>query len=140
MPTVLDGRKMPRKRPAGETSPPSDLREKLQWCVKNSTASELPPPKSRANDMTTIHDNDPGSPMRELERSLLQAQLERDALAQRMDELEAVLAAGRLGYCRIALGSYEMRANSQFKTEFGWPPDARISGRNCWNAYNATIV
>lgn len=99
----------------------------MQRCVKNSTASELPPLKSRANDMTSIHDNDPGSPMRELERSLLQAQFERDALAQRMDELEAVLAAGRLGYCRITPGSHELRANSQFKTEFGWPPDARIS-------------
>ena len=90
----------------------------MQRCVKNSTASELPPLKSRANDMTTIHDNDPGSPMRELERSLLRTQLERDALAQRMDELESVLAAGRLGYCRIAPGSHELRANSQFKTEF----------------------
>ncbi|HWW78452.1 MAG TPA: ATP-binding protein, partial [Steroidobacteraceae bacterium] len=77
--------------------------------------------------MTTIHDNDPGSPIRELERSLLRAQFERDALAQRMDELESVLAAGRLGYCRMAPGSHELRANSQFKTEFGWPPDARIS-------------
>ena len=99
----------------------------MQRCVKNSTASELPPLKSHANDMTTIHDNDPGSPIRELERSLLRTQFERDALAQRMDELESVLAAGRLGYCRVALGSYELRANSQFKTEFGWPPDARIS-------------
>jgi len=99
----------------------------LQRRVKNSTASELQPLKSRANDMTTIHDNDPGSPIRELERSLLRAQFERDALAQRMDELESVLAAGRLGYCRMAPGSHELRANSQFKTEFGWPPDARIS-------------
>jgi signal transduction histidine kinase/ActR/RegA family two-component response regulator len=99
----------------------------LQRCVKNSTASGLPPLKSRANDMTTIHDNDPGSPIRELERSLLHTQLERDVLARRMDELESVLAAGRLGYCRIALGAYELRANSQFKTEFGWPPDGRIS-------------
>jgi signal transduction histidine kinase/CheY-like chemotaxis protein len=96
---------------------------------KNATASELPPPKSRANDMTTIHDNDPGSPIRELERSLMSTQAERDALARRMDELESVLAAGRLGFCRIALGSLDLRANSQFKAEFGWPPDARISWR-----------
>jgi PAS domain-containing protein len=99
----------------------------LQRCVKNTIASELPPPKSRANDMTTIHDNDPGSPIRELERTLLSAQHERDCLARRMDELESVLAAGRLGYCRIAPGARELRANSQFKAEFGWPPDARIS-------------
>jgi signal transduction histidine kinase/CheY-like chemotaxis protein len=99
----------------------------LQRCVKNAIASELPPPKSRANDMTTIHDNDPGSPMRELERSLLSAQQERDFLARRTDELESVLAAGRLGFCRIAPGARELRANSQFKAEFGWAPDARIS-------------
>jgi signal transduction histidine kinase/ActR/RegA family two-component response regulator len=77
--------------------------------------------------MTTIHDNDPGSRMRELERSLLRSRLERDALAHRKDELEAVLAAARLGYCHIALISRELSANSQFKAEFGWPPDARIS-------------
>jgi len=68
--------------------------------------------------MTTIHDNEAGSRMRELERSLSSTRVERDALACRMDELESVLAAGRLGYCRIALGSRELRANSQFKTEF----------------------
>jgi signal transduction histidine kinase/ActR/RegA family two-component response regulator len=79
--------------------------------------------------MTTIHDNDPGSPIRELERSLMSTQAERDALARRMDELETVLAAGRLGFCRIALGTLDLRANSQFKAEFGWPPDARISWR-----------
>ena len=79
--------------------------------------------------MTTIHDNDPGSPIRELERSLMSTQAERDALARRMDELESVLAAGRLGFCRIALGTLDLRANSQFKAEFGWPPDARISWR-----------
>ena len=99
----------------------------MQRRVKNTIASELPRPKSRANDMTTIHDNDPGSPIRELERSLLSAVHERDALARRMDELESVLAAGRLGYCRIAPGARELRANSQFKAEFGWAPDARIS-------------
>ena len=95
---------MPLNVLLGESSPERYRREKLQRCVKNSTASELPPLKSRANDMTTIHDNDPGSPMRELERSLLRTQFERDALAQRMDELESVLAAGRLGYCRISAG------------------------------------
>ena len=108
-------------------SPPRRPGEKLQRCVKNATASKLPPPKSRANDMTTIHDNDPGSRMRELERSLTRTHLERDALARRMDELESVLAAGRLGYCHIARASRELRANSQFKAEFGWPPDAQIS-------------
>jgi signal transduction histidine kinase/ActR/RegA family two-component response regulator len=59
----------------------------------------------------------------------MSAQAERDALARRMDELESVLAAGRLGFCRIALGTLDLRANSQFKAEFGWAPDARISWR-----------
>jgi signal transduction histidine kinase/ActR/RegA family two-component response regulator len=59
----------------------------------------------------------------------MSTQAERDALARRMDELESVLAAGRLGFCRVALGSLDLRANSQFKAEFGWPPDARISWR-----------
>ena len=126
MPTALDGRQRPLSPPAGAL-PALGPREKLQRCVKNAIASELPPPKSRANDMTTIHDNDPGSPMRELERSLSSAQQERDVLAQRMDELESVLAAGRLGFCRVAPGARELRANSQFKAEFGWPPDAGIS-------------
>ena len=79
--------------------------------------------------MTTIHDNDPGSRMRELESCVRRSELERDALARRMDELESVLAAGRLGYCHISPGSRELRANSQFKAEFGWPPDALISWR-----------
>jgi signal transduction histidine kinase/ActR/RegA family two-component response regulator len=57
----------------------------------------------------------------------MSTQAERDALARRMDELESVLAAGRLGFCRIALGTLDLRANAQFKAEFGWPPDARIS-------------
>ena len=77
--------------------------------------------------MTTIHDSDPGSRMRELEGSLLATQFERDELARRKDELEAVLAAARLGYCRITLPLGEINANSQFKAEFGSPPDAEIS-------------
>jgi len=44
------------------------------------------------------------------------------------DELDSVLAAGRLGFCRIAGKTREvLTANSQFKAEFGWPPDARLS-------------
>jgi signal transduction histidine kinase/CheY-like chemotaxis protein len=103
--------------------------EKFQRCVKNATASKLPPAKSRANDMTTIHDNDPGSRIRELEGSLQRKQLECDALSRRKDELEAILAAGGLGYCRIGSAARELAANSQFKAEFGLPPDAQISWR-----------
>ena len=39
--------------------------------------------------------------MRELEGALQRMQLEREALTQRTDELEAVLAVGRLGFCRL---------------------------------------
>jgi signal transduction histidine kinase/ActR/RegA family two-component response regulator len=99
----------------------------LQRCVKNATAAGLLLTKSRANDMTTIHDDDPGSRMRELEGSLLRSQLERDALALRKDELESVLAAGRLGFCRLDESTRALSANSQFKAEFGWPPDAEIT-------------
>jgi len=77
--------------------------------------------------MTTIHDSDPGSRMRELEGSLLATQFERDALAMRKDELEAVLAAARLGFCRISTPTREILANSQFKAEFGWAPDESVS-------------
>ena len=80
--------------------------------------------------MTTIHDDDPGSRMRELESSLRRIQLERDALARRKDALEAVLAVGRLGFCRVAGTTRKLSANSQFKVEFGWPPDAEITWRD----------
>jgi signal transduction histidine kinase/ActR/RegA family two-component response regulator len=77
--------------------------------------------------MTTIHDEESGSRIRELEGSLQRTQLERDALASRKDELEAVLAVGGLGFCRIAGKTRAITANSQFKAEFGWPPDAKIA-------------
>ena len=65
--------------------------------------------------------------MRELEGSLRQTELERDALTQRKDELEAVLAAGRLGFCRIRAVTRAIDANSQFKAELGWAPDALVT-------------
>lgn len=99
----------------------------MQRRVKNTTVSELSPRKFRANDMTTIPDSGPGSPLRELEGSLLATRFERDVLARRKDELEAVLAAARLGYCQVTLSPREINANSQFKAEFGWPPDAELS-------------
>ncbi|HEX8755628.1 MAG TPA: hybrid sensor histidine kinase/response regulator, partial [Steroidobacteraceae bacterium] len=51
----------------------------------------------------------------------LLSELER--LARRKDELETVLAAGRIGYCRLHAGDLALEANSQFKAEWGWPPD-----------------
>src|SRR5882757_4776579 len=78
--------------------------------------------------MTTIHDIDPGSREHKLESLLRRTQLYCDVLARRKDELDSVLAAGRLGFCRIAGKTREvLTANSQFKAEFGWPPDARLS-------------
>jgi signal transduction histidine kinase/ActR/RegA family two-component response regulator len=77
--------------------------------------------------MTTIHDDDPGSRMRKLEGALRQTQLERDTLDLRKDELESVLAVGRLGFCRLEGPTGALTANSQFKAEFGWPPDAEIT-------------
>jgi signal transduction histidine kinase len=80
--------------------------------------------------MTTIHDEESGSPMRELEGSLRRTELERDALAARKDELESVLAVGGIGYCRLTGATRALSANSQFKVEFGWPPDAQITWRD----------
>jgi len=67
--------------------------------------------------------------MRELEGALRQMQLEREALTQRIDELESVLAVGRLGFCRLDRATRALTANSQFKVEFGWAPDAEITWR-----------
>jgi len=51
------------------------------------------------------------------------------ALSVRSDELELVVAAARLGYCRVDAATRALRANSQFKAEFGWAPDARPDWR-----------
>jgi two-component system CheB/CheR fusion protein len=78
--------------------------------------------------MTSIHDDDPGSrsdsahasPARPLPREWAR-------LARRIDALEAVLAAGRVGYCRLRAMDLSPEANSQFKADWGWPPDATLS-------------
>ncbi|MFL6605297.1 MAG: ATP-binding protein [Steroidobacteraceae bacterium] len=46
-------------------------------------------------------------------------------MARRNDELELIIAASCLGYCVLDSETGELRANSQFKAEFGWAPDAR---------------
>jgi signal transduction histidine kinase/ActR/RegA family two-component response regulator len=79
--------------------------------------------------MTSIHDDDPGSPASELLQRLQRMQLQCAALAGRKDELELVLAAGRVGFCRVGRETRVLIANSQFKAEFGWAPDAQIGWR-----------
>jgi signal transduction histidine kinase/ActR/RegA family two-component response regulator len=77
--------------------------------------------------MTTIHDEESGSRMRELESVPGEAGTDRDALDRRKDELEAVLAVSGLGFCHVTGPARALTANSQFKADFGWPPDAEIS-------------
>ncbi|MGA7540465.1 MAG: ATP-binding protein [Steroidobacteraceae bacterium] len=88
--------------------------------------------------MTSIHDDDPGSPSAAKPApprlsSSLSTDWER--LARRTDELETVLAAGRIGYCRLRGGDRAIEANSQFKAEWGWPPDELLS----WQAVESRV-
>jgi signal transduction histidine kinase len=76
--------------------------------------------------MTSIHDNELGSPRIDLQEELTRALVQCAALARRRDELEVVLAAARLGFCRVDGETRSLTANSQFKAEFGWAPDAHI--------------
>jgi signal transduction histidine kinase/ActR/RegA family two-component response regulator len=88
--------------------------------------------------MTSIHDDDPGSrsptrPESPRLSSALPPNWER--LARRKDELETVLAAGRIGYCRLRGADRAIEANSQFKAEWGWPPDELLS----WDAVESRV-
>ncbi|HEX3845289.1 MAG TPA: ATP-binding protein [Steroidobacteraceae bacterium] len=88
--------------------------------------------------MTSIHDDDPGSRSDAarapaLATCALPTQWER--LARRKDELETVLAAGRIGYCRLRASDLAPEANSQFKAEWGWPPDEALT----WNAVESRV-
>ena len=88
--------------------------------------------------MTSIHDDDPGSRSDcahapDPAACLLPAEWER--LERRKDELETVLAAGRIGYCRLRAPGTALAANSQFKAEWGWPPDEVLS----WDAVESRV-
>ena len=88
--------------------------------------------------MTSIHDDDPGSRpdsalAREPAACLLPSEWER--LERRKDELETVLAAGRIGYCRLVAARAVLAANSQFKAEWGWAPDEPLS----WDAVESRV-
>jgi signal transduction histidine kinase/CheY-like chemotaxis protein len=88
--------------------------------------------------MTSIHDDDRGS---RSARTPVPPQLsgrtpaEWERLARRKDELETVLAAGRIGYCRLRAADGAIEANSQFKAEWGWPPDETLS----WEAVQSRV-
>ena len=74
--------------------------------------------------MASIHDEHPGSHTRRPPEALSS---EREALATHRDELERVLAAARVGYCRLDTQTLAASADAQFKAEFGWPPDAEFT-------------
>lgn len=59
-----------------------------------------------------------------------------DSLQHRCDELELIIAASRLGFCVLENETRTLRANSQFKAEFGWAPDASID----WEAFQERLV
>jgi signal transduction histidine kinase len=76
--------------------------------------------------MRSIPDTEQSSPAGNLRDELAQTQSQCVALAQRADELEIAIAAARLGLCRVHGQTCALSANSQFKVEFGWAPDADI--------------
>jgi signal transduction histidine kinase/ActR/RegA family two-component response regulator len=84
--------------------------------------------RSSANGMTSIREPEQSSRSlgQDLHGKLEQAQAQCAAVAHRNDELELIIAAARLGFCVLEGETRRLRANSQFKAEFGWAPDAPI--------------
>jgi signal transduction histidine kinase len=76
--------------------------------------------------MTSIHEPGLSSLLPDPSDELERAQAQSAALARRNDELELVIAASHLGFCVLDSETRELRANSQFKAEFGWAPDAQL--------------
>jgi signal transduction histidine kinase/CheY-like chemotaxis protein len=85
--------------------------------------------------MTSIREPEQSSPGKDLRGELERAQAQSATLARRNDELELIIAASRLGFCVLEGGTGRLRANSQFKSEFGWAPDASID----WEALEERI-
>jgi signal transduction histidine kinase/ActR/RegA family two-component response regulator len=73
-------------------------------------------------DMTTIRDRDASSRHSNSSKGNFEA-----IPARRMDELETVIAAGRIGFCQLDASFRVLSANAQFKAEFGWAPDAQFA-------------
>src|SRR5882762_6867666 len=77
--------------------------------------------------MTSIHEPGLSSLLADPSGDDLErAQAHCATLARRNDELELVIAASHLGFCVLDSETSELRANSQFKAEFGWAPDAQL--------------
>jgi two-component system CheB/CheR fusion protein len=72
--------------------------------------------------MTRIPDADASSP-----EGTLRTMCGPEALARRKDELEMVLGAAGLGFCRVDAHWQVSGASSQFKALFGHAPDARLT-------------
>ena len=77
--------------------------------------------------MTSIHEPELSSLIPDTSGELERAQAQCAALARRNDELELIIAASHLGFCLLDGETLELRANSQFKAEFGWAPDAQLN-------------
>ena len=86
--------------------------------------------------MTSIREPGQSSRAKDLRNELERAQAQCAALARRNDELELIIAASRLGFCVLEGETGRLRANSQFKSEFGWAPDASID----WDALQERIA
>jgi signal transduction histidine kinase/ActR/RegA family two-component response regulator len=77
--------------------------------------------------MTSIHEPEPGSLRPAAAHTELEcAQAQIAALEHRNDELELIIAASGLGFCVLESETHTLRANSRFKAEFGWAPDAQL--------------
>jgi signal transduction histidine kinase/CheY-like chemotaxis protein len=88
--------------------------------------------------MTSIHDDETGSrpdAARTPASAVRPPPSEWERLARRKDELETVLGAGHIGYCRLRGAGGALEANSQFKAEWGWPPDEVLS----WDAVESRV-
>jgi signal transduction histidine kinase len=79
--------------------------------------------------MRSIRDLDQSSPSAELRDELKRVRSENVALAQHSGQLEAVIAAARLGFCKVDTQTGALSTNSQFKAEFGWRSDSEMDWR-----------